>query len=232
MDAVLHQREEAVRLLPERGARTTIENHWQQSALTLARADGLDAIARLIQERIASDTRRMDDLVLVAAIKAGDVAAVKRHLAAGVRVEERVPVVGGFDDDYTPCGLAAREGQTEIVRLLLDAGADPRRVSGLMGGTPLHEACYFGHADVVQLLTERTGKDGVPAVEIDAQGAYNGLTALHDAVWHGHAEAARALVEAGARLDLTTHAGWTPRELASLYGYDELARYLADAEER
>jgi uncharacterized protein len=118
------------------------------------------------------------------------------------------------------------------VRVLLDAGADPRRVIGLMKGTPLHEASYFGHADIVQALTEKREHARFPALELDAQGPYNGLTALHDAVWHGHLQAAQALVKAGARLDLITHAGLTPRALAILYGFDDLAEFLAEAERR
>ncbi len=68
-------------------------------------------------------------------------------------------------------------------------------------------------------------------IELDAQGAYNGMSPLHDAVWHGHLETARALVEAGHPLDLRTHAGLTPRELAAHYGYADLVGLLANAEE-
>lgn len=57
------------------------------------------------------------------------------------------------------------------------------------------------------------------------------MTALHDAVWHGHEEAARALVDVGARLDLRSHAGLTPRDMALLYGYDGLAHLLHEAEQ-
>ena len=140
-------------------------------------------------------------------------------------------MLGGDDDDFTPLGLAARDGHVWIVRTLLGAGADPRLLNGVMGGTPAHEAAYFGHAEVIRVLTDKGERSGAPTLEIDAQGRYNGFTALHDAVWHGHLEAARALVEAGARLDLTTHAGLTPRKLALLYRYDELARFLAEAEQ-
>ncbi|RDD84617.1 ankyrin repeat domain-containing protein [Streptomyces parvulus] len=231
MDAVLHKHEAVVALLLARGGRTTIENHWRQSALALATGDGLHAIADLIRERVTAGARSADSRALTEAIKAGDTDRVGDLIAAGAGVDERVPVVGDADDDYTPLGLAAREGQARIVGLLLELGADPRRVNGLMRGTPLHEAAYFGHEDVIRVLTDMTGKDGVPSVEIDAQGAYNGLTALHDAVWHGHTGSVRLLVGAGARLDLRTHAGLTPRELALLYGYAELARLLAAAEE-
>jgi ankyrin repeat protein len=230
MDAVLNKRQEVVRLLLERGARTTSTNHWQQTALSLAHDDHLDAIARLIEARIETDAEQISTLALIAAVKAGDIREVERLIAAGTPVNERTPIAGGFDDDYTPLGLASREGHTEIVRVLLDAGADPRRVVGLMRGTPVHEASYFGHADVIRALMENPGRAGVPTPEIDAQGPYNGLTALHDAVWHGHTDAARALIDAGARLDLRTHAGLTPRELALAYGYHGLAKVLDEAE--
>ena len=229
MDAVLHKHGEAVRLLLKRGARTTIRNHWRQTALDLAQLDGLDTITRMIEARNETDAGQVRALTLITAIKAGDLGEVERLIAAGARVNERVPIVGSLDDDYTPLGIAAREGRADLVGVLLDAGADPRRVIGLMKGTPVHEAGFFGHADVLVALTEERDRPGTPAPELDAQGSYNGLTALHDAVWHGHLEAARALIDAGARLDLKTHAGLTPRELALLYGYDDLAGFLAEA---
>ncbi|MBC7921894.1 MAG: ankyrin repeat domain-containing protein, partial [Ferruginibacter sp.] len=93
-----------------------------------------------------------------------------------------------------------------------------------MKGTPVHEAAYYGHADALRALTEKRRHAATPAPELDAQGPYNGFTALHDAVWHGHLEAAKAVVEAGARLDLRTHAGLTPRELPKHYANDHLAQ--------
>ncbi|MBC7924004.1 MAG: ankyrin repeat domain-containing protein, partial [Ferruginibacter sp.] len=72
IDAVLHKHEEVVRLLLKRGARTTIRNHWQQTALDLAQHDGLDAIARLIKARNETDAEQVRALTLLAAVKAGD----------------------------------------------------------------------------------------------------------------------------------------------------------------
>ncbi|CAA9588258.1 MAG: hypothetical protein AVDCRST_MAG88-4357, partial [uncultured Thermomicrobiales bacterium] len=190
MDAVVYKHGEVVRLLLERGARTAIRNHWHETALDLARRDGLDAIARLIEARDAADDDEIRAHTLVPAIKAGDLEQVERLIAAGAAVDARLPMVGSPDDDYTPLAVAAREGHADIVRALLDAGADPRRVIGLFGGTALHEAAYFGHADVVRAMTEERGRAGAQAPELDAQGALNGMTPLHDAVWHGHLEAA------------------------------------------
>ncbi|MFS0774044.1 ankyrin repeat domain-containing protein [Sphingomonas sp. 1P08PE] len=195
----------------------------------MAREDGLAAIIALIEERDAADAAHVTGLPLVTAVKAGDVEAVERLLADGADVEVRVPVIGSFDDDYTPLGLAVRERHDALVRLLLDAGADPRRTIGLMRGSALHDAAYFGLADHIAILTS-SRTEGDPMVELDAQGPYNGLTARHDAVWHGHVEAVPALIRAGARRDLRSHAGLTPLSMARLYGYDRIAEMLVQDE--
>ncbi|TGN55950.1 hypothetical protein E4L95_14545 [Paracoccus liaowanqingii] len=231
MDAVLHKQKEAVLVLLRRGARTPIRNHWQQTALELAEADGLFEIVRQIEARGKADAEQRGSLQLLAASKAGDLAEVERLLATGAFIEERAQITGTLDDDYTPLGIAVREGHATIVRKLLDEGADPRRVIGLMRGTPVHEAAFLGRAEILRMLTEPHTQSAAPVAELDAQGPYNGLTALHDAVWHGHLEAAKVIVDAGARLDLKTHAGFTPRELATLYGYRTVAQFLAAAEQ-
>ncbi|WP_250032712.1 alpha/beta fold hydrolase [Paractinoplanes maris] len=225
MDAVQHKHEAAVRLLLARGARATIRNHWRETALDLARRDQSDVMVGLLRAHIATEADRVRAARLPAAAEAGDLAEVERLIAAGAPLDERLPAVGEHDDDYTALGLAARDGHTDIVRVLLDAGADPRRLNGLMRATPGHEAAFAGHAEVLQVLTAPG-----TALDLDAQGAYNGFTALHDAVWHGNREAVQALMEAGARLDLVSHTGHTPRQLADLYRYDDLARLLLEAE--
>ncbi|AXA91164.1 ankyrin repeat domain-containing protein [Massilia sp. YMA4] len=230
MDAVVYKHEDVVRLLLDRGARTTIRNHWQETALEIARRDGLSAIAALIESKARANDAAIAAQPLLTAVKDDDLAEVERLIAAGANVNARVPMTGQPDDDYTPLAIAARGGNAPIVRTLLKAGANPRRVIGLFLGTALHEACYFGHGDVVRVMTDRELETSQVS-ELDAQGAYNGMTPLHDAVWHGHAAVARVLVEAGHPLHLRTHAGLTARELALLYGYKDSAQFLAEAEE-
>jgi len=227
IDAVLYKHVDAVRLLLGRGARTAIRNHWQQTALDLAKSDGHDAMADLIKAREKSDADQVRSLSLIAAVKARDMGEIERLITMGADVEERTPIIGSLDDDYTPLGIAARAGNADIVRLLVAAGADPGCPIGLMRGTSVHEASYFGHAHIVRVLIS---KAWLANPLLSAQGPYNGFTPLHDAVWHGHVEAARVLIELGAPLNLKTHAGQTPRELAVLYGYEELAQLLVDAE--
>lgn len=222
MDAVLYRHAPLVALLLARGARTAPRNHFQQTALELARAADLNDIAHLIEARDLRDAVRVRGQRLPAAARAGDAIEVARLLAAGAGVDERLCRTGTVDDDYTPLGLAAREGHLAPVRLLLAASADLRLLNGLMGATAAHEAAYAGHAAVLEILVAQD------ALALDVQGAYNGMTALHDAVWQGHPEAVRVLLRAGARRDLRSHAGQTARELAVQYGRDDIVR-LFDA---
>ena len=231
IDAVLHKQAAAVRLLLVRGARTSIRNHWGQSALELAREDRSEEIVGALEARDAVDAEEIAALPLIAAIKAGDIGQVRCLVSAGADTDRRLPIVGSVDDDYTPLGLAVRERQVDVVRLLLEAGANPRLTIGLMQGSLLHEAGFLGFADVLRLLLDWRGESDSDRIDLAAAGPYNGLTALHDAVWHGHLEAARVLVQAGAPLNVRTHAGLTPRALARLYGYLDLELMLARAEE-
>lgn len=61
--------------------------------------------------------------------------------------------INAIDEEYqsTPLGIAARWGRAEIVKLLLDAGADPAR-SGASWSTPIAWAGKNGHAEIVKIL--------------------------------------------------------------------------------
>ena len=65
------------------------------------------------------------------------------------------PSVPSRDQGFTPLHSAvatdAGEATAEIVRLLLEAGADPNAKSN-EGGTPLHSAAYTGDLEIAELL--------------------------------------------------------------------------------
>jgi ankyrin repeat protein len=59
---------------------------------------------------------------------------------------------------HVALALAAQLGQAEVVKLLLDAGEDPKRFNPPgthQHSTPLHQAALAGHESVVRLLVER-----------------------------------------------------------------------------
>lgn len=170
--------------------------------------DRLLRIIELINQRRARDQAAQDKQTLMAAVVAGDVAAVKAELAAGGDVNERFPLINTFNDGHTPLIVASRDGPTEIVRLLVAAGADVNAVEPTFGAVPLHKAAYNGRADILAILAAQ------PGIDLNVPGPSNGYTPLHDAIWLGYPDCAEVLVQAGARLDLEGHDGKTPLMLA------------------
>lgn len=170
--------------------------------------DKIEQIKVLLDARIDADRNAVQRQALMEATVAGDVDRVRNLLAAGAVVDERAPLLGGFNDHHTPLLVASRDGHTDIVRELLAAGADVNAVEPTFGAVPLHKATYNGHADIVRLLVGRQGAD------LNYQGPSNGYTPLHDAIWHGYADCAEILIEAGARLDICGHDGLRPLDIA------------------
>lgn len=155
---------------------------------------------------------------LMKAVQHNDPATVKRLIAEGVNVSE----LDANGD--APLVMAAYKGYTEVVRLLLEAGADVTAVDPGMKATALHAAAYAGRTEAAKLLIEH-------GIDIDKQGPNNGYTALHDAIWQNNVETAKVLIEAGANLALKSHGGETPVQFAKSNGRKEITaaieRHLA-----
>lgn len=97
----------------------------------------------------------------------------------------------------TPLYLAAVQGETEIVRMLLGAGADPNRESeGETEGTPLCAAASWGRTEIVRLLLQHGADPN--AIERSSE---ERMTALKWARQNGHADVVAVLLEAGADPD-------------------------------
>lgn len=194
----------------------TLQEHFAfELKVNTVGQDRLLQAERYLDERLRSDERRADEHRLMAAVIDGDTAEVRRLLAAGAAVDERFPVVNGFNDAHTPLLVAARDGHTEIASALLAAGADVNATEPTFGAVALHKAVYNGHVDLTRLIA------GWPGVDLDFQGATNGYTPLHDSIWHGYEECAGILVDAGADLRLVGHDGKTPHALATeVFGPD------------
>ena len=89
--------------------------------------------------------------------------------------------------DYdTALVTAAAEGHTEIVRRLLDHGADVNAVNAF-NATPLHEAAVGGHAELVKALIAR-------GADVNATDG-NGRTPLERAEEQGESAAAEVIRE-------------------------------------
>ncbi|MDH6574759.1 ankyrin repeat domain-containing protein [Kitasatospora sp. MAP5-34] len=217
MDALWYKWPEVVAVLLDHQAGLNLSTHYGFSmrehfeyelGVNTRGKDKLLAAERLLTARTEADGAAAGAQQLMGAVVAGDLAAVRRLLAAGAEVDARYPVVNGFNDAHTPLLVACRDGHQEIARELLAAGADVNATEPTFGAVPLHKAVYNGHAGITALLV------AAPGTDLDFQGITNGYSPLHDALWHGYEECARILIDAGARLDLVGHDGKTPADIA------------------
>ena len=91
-------------------------------------------------------------MTLYEAVKSGDVAAVKRELSAAKDVNE----LGA--EGRTPLIEASAAGRADLVKLLLDAGAEPSWKDS-MEETALLKAAANGHQAVMKLLWPHVGEE-------------------------------------------------------------------------
>ena len=56
-----------------------------------------------------------------------------------------------------PLHIACRDGNLEIVKFLVNAGADTNRGDGNNSRTPLHYACMKGDQKLVEYLIKKAG---------------------------------------------------------------------------
>jgi ankyrin repeat protein len=160
----------------------------------------------------------------------GDVPRVKTLV-------ERHPGLARYEQNYTPpIHFAVREGHTELVRFLLDCGADPAAYKSY----PFQESLLTfaedrGHTEVARVLREHLARrfavaDGTSAIiaaaragdlagvrselarnpELARAANENGETALHHAANGGHVDVVLALLEAGAQVDAVSGDGSRP----------------------
>ena len=220
MDAVWFSRDDVVEYLLGLGVGLnavahygfTLDHHMDfERNVNKGKNAAFDRMDAAIAARRARDAAKAGQQKLLAAVAAGDLAEVKRLIAVGEPVDERAPITNTFNDDHTPLLVAARDGHTEIVAALLEAGADGNAMEPTFCAVPLHKAVYNGYTDITRLLAAQ------PGVDLNVQGATNGYTPLHDSLWHGFEDCAAVLLDAGARVDLHGHDGRTPLEVARVH---------------
>uniref|UniRef100_A0A803V0Z2 Ankyrin repeat domain 17 n=1 Tax=Ficedula albicollis TaxID=59894 RepID=A0A803V0Z2_FICAL len=179
----------------------TESNH--DTALTLACAGGHEELVQTLLERGANIEHRDKKGGLAAS--GGYVNIIKILLNAGAEINSRQFIIVAFLKflifsffsfrtgsklGISPLMLAAMNGHTAAVKLLLDMGSDINAQIETNRNTALTLACFQGRTEVVSLLLDRKAN-----VEHRAK---TGLTPLMEAASGGYAEVGRVLLDKGA----------------------------------
>ncbi len=186
-----------------------------------------------------ADVNRRDESgesVLWKAVRGGACASVvETLLKAGATLGRDDEADGEIDshraDDsnqsnnrYNVLSAAARNGDVEVMQLLLQAGGQPNvtgrsAVDGRSGRTPLHEAAETGNIDMMRLLLQAGGRP-------DAS-TQSGRTPLHKAAESGSVDAVRLLMNEGAGLNDSSD-GRSPLHYAAESGSADLVQFLIE----
>ena len=243
--AANNDRASAERLLAE-GADAKAKNAAGNTAFDVAVESGHDALAAILLKAVAGINGRdgrgwtplhwaivADDWDLVRElIEAGadislgsqqNALEIAKLMNSETKLIEVFIDAKGVDaivrDGRTVLIYAAWNGSTEVVKLLIDNGADLNHKSN-HGDTALMYAARDGHTDVVKFLIDN-------GVDLNHKNN-GGVTALIYAARKEHTEVVKFLVDNGADMNIKTKYGWTALMYASRYGYTEVVKLFID----
>ena len=191
----------------------------ENPALASATADGASAVLWGVYyghgdvARVAANEKGDIDVFEAAAL--GD-----QHVMSGLLKADPKQVQAFSGDGFTPLGLAAFFGHQEMVKILLQTGADPNVASkNPLGVLPLHSAMANGSKEIARILIDA-------GTDVNTANA-EGWTPLHYAAHSGDMESARYLLSKGAKAGVAKSDGQTAASLAAAEGHSDLANLLA-----
>lgn len=151
---------------------------------------------------------------LITAIKKGDM----RHISKILKYRN-VDVNQPNSRGWTPLIVACEKGRADIVRLLLDAGANVNQKSmNKYEESPLSVAVGGCDIRIMKILLDKGASVN--------DSTSNGKTVLHMACWYGDNHIVYTLLEYGADVNATDNRGYTPLLSACERGNINAVRYL------
>ncbi|RYP70535.1 hypothetical protein DL769_004928 [Monosporascus sp. CRB-8-3] len=220
--AVTWELPRAIHLLLEARADVNAKDEDNKTPLFIAAEEGfVECVKPLLQARAdVNTTDSFGRTPLYAASLQGHVETVNALLANDPKPDVDLANKRG----WVPLHAATEEPQ--ITKLLLDAGADPRRRTTNSGMIPFSRACFAdSRIDVVRCYLGYKENADLPDIQDN-----DGETAAHRSVIGGSELVMKELIRHGAKLDVQRNDGNTPLHLAISGKVISMANLLLDKE--
>lgn len=197
--------------LQEIGVEVRDESLETDSLDAFADSEDLDSLfTSLLSEPKSASKENVD---LLAAIEVGDLNAVELSVSAGADINKK------DEEGYTPLYYAIRKRSCDIVRTLLDAGAEVNTVLGKSKEIyPLGLAVHANNVEMVKLLLKH-GAD----VNFGGKGEF---VPLIGAATLGHLEIAKLLIASGANVNAENWHRMRPLHAAARGENVEMVKFL------
>ncbi len=206
-------RTEIVTLLVKRGANVNAKGDMDetpvQKAMSQNKLETVKALFRLGAAPLTSG--RLGFSLLEFATDSGDKEFVKEIIS---KIKEKSK--GGLNALTT----AARKGDLDMVKLLIEAGFDVDDQDSFGSDSPLIKASYYGKLQIVKYLL---GK-GADIKLTD----YRGNTALLNAAYNGYTAVVKELLKNGAEINERNNHNWNALMQACVEGHFETAKFLLE----
>ncbi|XP_050507031.1 ankyrin repeat domain-containing protein 17-like isoform X3 [Diabrotica virgifera virgifera] len=203
-----------VRLLVAHGADVNAQSTSGNTPLMYGCAGGHTEVVKFLLENGANveDHNENGHTPLMEAASAGHVGLAKILLSHGAGINTH-----SNEFKESALTLACYKGHLDMVRFLLEAGADQEHKTDEMH-TALMEASMDGHVEVARLLLDSGAQVNMPTDSFESP--------LTLAACGGHVDLAMLLIERGANIEEVNDEGYTPLMEAAREGHEEMVHLL------
>ncbi|KAF5307348.1 hypothetical protein FQR65_LT07065 [Abscondita terminalis] len=203
-----------VRLLVAHGADVNAQSSSGNTPLMYGCAGGHTDVVKFLLEHGANveDHNENGHTPLMEAASAGHVELAKILLIHGAGINTH-----SNEFKESALTLACYKGHLDMVRFLLEAGADQEHKTDEMH-TALMEASMDGHVEVARLLLDSGAQVNMPTDSFESP--------LTLAACGGHVDLAMLLIERGANIEEVNDEGYTPLMEAAREGHEEMVALL------
>ena len=139
-----------------------------------------------------------------------------------VEVKNLIDINAHDRTGYTPIIVAIESGNNEILKVLVENGANLYEKHPVFGKLTLHTACYYENEEAVEILLKADRK------LVNVHSGTDGWLPLQDATLKSNARIVEMLLRYGANPQLTDAHGGTPMDMATEFGKGVIVKLLRD----